>query len=151
MLLVKKLITYDPEDAWMVKDFSLVSLPETHPLTSCLDILKFFQEGRSHMVLVSDDPGGDGGAIGILTLEDVIEELIGEEIIDETDVYVDVRNKIKVVRRPPRQIRPRSYYSFLSRRRNNNRNIQTAISTTAVNSVTSIKKPLNTTNHKGKK
>lgn len=49
MLLVKNLITYDPEDAWMVKDFSLSSLPETHPLTSCLDILKFFQEGRSKL------------------------------------------------------------------------------------------------------
>ncbi|CAG8520823.1 21872_t:CDS:2 [Rhizophagus irregularis] len=136
MLLVKNLITYDPEDAWMVKDFSLSSLPETHPLTSCLDILKFFQEGRSHMVLVSDDPGGEGGAIGILTLEDVIEELIGEEIIDETDVYVDVHNKIKVVRRPPRQIRPRSYYSFLSKRRNR----QTAITTSAVTPVTKTTK-----------
>ncbi|RIA87027.1 hypothetical protein C1645_696416 [Glomus cerebriforme] len=106
MLLVKKLITYDPEDAWMVRDFSLSSLPETHPLTSCLDILKFFQEGRSHMVLVSDDPGGDGGAIGILTLEDVIEELIGEEIIDETDVYVDGNFRV---------IYTYSIYSFISK------------------------------------
>ncbi|CAG8564617.1 9746_t:CDS:10, partial [Funneliformis caledonium] len=119
MLLVKKLITYDPEDAWSVRDFQLSSLPETNPYTSSLDILKFFQEGRSHMALVSEDPGGnEGGALGVVTLEDVIEELIGEEIIDETDVYVDVRNKIKVVRRPPRQIRPRLYYSFLSKRSN---------------------------------
>lgn len=30
------------------------------------------------MALVSDDPGGQSGAMGIITLEDVIEELIGE-------------------------------------------------------------------------
>lgn len=31
-----------------------------------------------HMALVSDDPGGQSGAMGVITLEDVIEELIGE-------------------------------------------------------------------------
>ncbi|KAJ1805798.1 hypothetical protein LPJ75_005214 [Coemansia sp. RSA 2598] len=36
--------------------------------------------------------------LGIITLEDVIEELIQEEIIDETDVFVDMRQKIKVMR-----------------------------------------------------
>ena len=35
-------------------------------------------------------------ALGIITLEDVLEELIGEDIVDETDRYVDVHKRIKV-------------------------------------------------------
>lgn len=95
MLLVKILITYDPEDGMLVKDFPLATLPETRPETSCLDIVNYFQEGKSHMVLVSESPGSSSGAIGVVTLEDVIEELIGEEIIDESDVYVDVHKAIR--------------------------------------------------------
>ena len=78
MLLVKMLITYDPEDAVRVREFALATLPETRPETSCLDIINFFQEGKSHMVLVSDFPGDSHGAVGVVTLEYVIEELIGE-------------------------------------------------------------------------
>jgi metal transporter CNNM len=113
MLLVKMLITYDPEDCKPVSHFSLATLPETRPETSCLDIVNFFQEGKSHMVLVSEFPGEDRGALGVVTLEDVIEELIGEyvpettralqaqanficrEIIDESDVFVDVHKAIR--------------------------------------------------------
>ncbi|KAJ2975645.1 hypothetical protein NUW58_g8298 [Xylaria curta] len=95
MLLVKILITYDPEDGKRVKDFALATLPETRPETSCLDIINFFQEGKSHMVLISESPGEDHGALGVVTLEDVIEELIGEEIIDESDVYIDVHKAIR--------------------------------------------------------
>ncbi|KAI8974735.1 hypothetical protein BDB01DRAFT_806285 [Pilobolus umbonatus] len=95
MLLTKKLITYDPEDCLPVRDFQISTLPETGPDTSCLDILNFFQEGKSHMALISSDPGGTSGALGVITLEDVIEELIGEEIIDETDVYVDGKSSIE--------------------------------------------------------
>ena len=102
MLLVKMLITYDPEDAKPVRDFALATLPETRPETSCLDIINFFQEGKSHMVLVSDNPGGDSGALGVVTLEDVIEELIGEEIIDESDVFIDVHKAIRRLNPAPR-------------------------------------------------
>ena len=95
MLLVKVLITYDPEDCNRVRDFALATLPETRRETSCLDIINFFQEGKSHMVLVSEYPGEDHGALGVVTLEDVIEELIGEEIVDESDIFVDVHRGLK--------------------------------------------------------
>jgi metal transporter CNNM len=82
MLLVKMLITYDPEDCLRVDEFPLATLPETRPETSCLDIVNFFQEGKSHMVLVSSSPGEPYGALGVCTLEDVIEELIGEYVFN---------------------------------------------------------------------
>ena len=118
MLLVKMLITYDPEDSKPVRDFALATLPETRAETSCLDIVNFFQEGKSHMVLVSEYPGEDEGALGVVTLEDVIEELIGEyvravrapsplltlsrEIIDESDVFVDIHKAIRRMAPAPR-------------------------------------------------
>jgi hypothetical protein len=89
MLLVKMLITYDPEDAKRVRDFALATLPETRPETSCLDIVNFFQEGKSHMVLVSSYPSEDRGALGVVTLEDVIEELIGEYDIPILYIFGD--------------------------------------------------------------
>jgi metal transporter CNNM len=102
MLLVKILIPYDPEDCLRVRDFALATLPETKPNTSCLDILNYFQEGKSHMVLVSEYPGTSKGALGVITLEDVIEELIGEEIIDESDVFVDVHKAIRRIAPAPK-------------------------------------------------
>lgn len=104
MLLVKRLITYDPEDHIAVRQFTINSLPEAAPNTSCLDILNFFQEGRSHMAMVTSEPGGFGLPVGVITLEDVIEELLGEEIVDESDVYVDVHNKIRVIRKPAKNV-----------------------------------------------
>jgi len=109
MLLVKILITYDPEDAKLVREFPLATLPETRPETSCLDIVNFFQEGKSHMVLVSEFPGEDHGALGVVTLEDVIEELIGEEIIDESDVYIDVHKAIRRLTPAPKARLQRRY------------------------------------------
>ncbi|AOA62333.1 Mitochondrial morphology protein [Komagataella phaffii CBS 7435] len=111
MLLVRVLISYDPEDALPVSSFPLATLPETSADTSCLNILNYFQEGKSHMVVVSDSPGTASGATGVLTLEDVIEELIGEEIVDESDVFVDLNRSIR--RSVPGPLSKRNLSSYL--------------------------------------
>jgi len=60
--------------------------------------LDYFQTGRAHLLLISDTPGKPDGAIGVISLEDLIEEIIGEEIIDETDRYMSNTGK-KAARR----------------------------------------------------
>lgn len=117
MLLVRVLISYDPEDGLPVSHFPLATLPETSPITSCLNILNYFQEGKSHMCVVSKDLGSSTGAIGVLTLEDVIEELIGEEIVDESDVFVDIHQR--TMREQPGPLSKRHITSYLHRLYNN--------------------------------
>lgn len=101
LLLVKRLIVLDPEDERMIGDLSLRKPIVVTPDESCYAILNEFQKGRSHIALVTRDAAlvlqcwRDGVDVpptvvfdGICTIEDVIEELIQEEIEDESDVYV---------------------------------------------------------------
>lgn len=134
MLLVRILISYDPEDCLPVSHFPLATLPETSPNTSCLNILNYFQEGKSHMCVVSEEPGSSLGAIGVLTLEDVIEELIGEEIVDESDVFVDIHQKI--MREQPGPLSKRHITSYLHHLYTNSNKQISHSSTTAENNNT---------------
>ncbi|MGD8727752.1 MAG: hemolysin family protein [Gemmatimonadales bacterium] len=52
------------------------------------ELLSQFLHRRRHLFGVIDE---FGNIIGIVTLEDLLEELIGEEIVDETDKVVDTR------------------------------------------------------------
>ena len=63
----------------------LVRVPTTMDLDALLDI---FTERDRHMALVAD---AYGGTAGIVTMEDVIETLLGTEIVDEHDEAVDLR------------------------------------------------------------
>lgn len=51
-------------------------------------VLKEFTDRREHLFLVVDEYGGYAG---IITLEDVIETLLGVEIVDETDTVEDMQ------------------------------------------------------------
>ncbi len=51
-------------------------------------LLEFFLEERHHMAIVVDEHGGTSG---LITLEDLIETLLGMEIVDESDSVEDMQ------------------------------------------------------------
>lgn len=63
----------------------IIIAPETQPLD---ELLKIFLAKRAHMALVVDE---FGATVGMVTLEDVLEELVGE-IEDEFDVPVPLND-----------------------------------------------------------
>ncbi|GJN14293.1 hypothetical protein PR202_gb01097 [Eleusine coracana subsp. coracana] len=104
LLLVKSLLTVRAETETPVSAVSIRRIPRVPSDMPLYDILNEFQKGSSHMAAVvngnttpkSSEDIDDGEVIGIITLEDVFEELLQEEIVDETDEYVDVHKRIRV-------------------------------------------------------
>lgn len=81
LLYIKDLLPFLDQDAafaWQKLLRSAYFIPENKKVDS---LLKDFQEKRIHMAVVVDEYGGTSG---LITLEDVIEEIIGE-INDEFD------------------------------------------------------------------
>ena len=65
------------------RNISLV--PDTQPLR---DLFTRFLDRRDHIAALVDQYGG---MAGIVTMEDVVESLLGSEIVDESDVEIDMQ------------------------------------------------------------
>ncbi|XP_061770932.1 metal transporter CNNM1-like [Nerophis ophidion] len=106
ILFVKDLAFVDPDDCTPLKT---VTQFYRHPLhcvfsdTKLDAMLEEFKKGKSHLAIVQRvNNEGEGDpfyeVMGIVTLEDVIEEIIKSEILDETDLFTDKRSKRRVSR-----------------------------------------------------
>uniref|UniRef100_A0A7N6FKB1 Metal transporter n=1 Tax=Anabas testudineus TaxID=64144 RepID=A0A7N6FKB1_ANATE len=115
ILYVKDLALVDPEDC---TPMTTITKFYNHPLhfvfndTKLDAMLEEFKKGNSHMAIVQKvNNEGEGDpfyeVLGLVTLEDVIEEIIKSEILDESDGYLDRKVKRPL---PPLEIplEPRS-------------------------------------------
>ncbi len=104
LLFVKDLIMIDPKDEIALNTImKLYGRAAVHvfPDTPLSKMLELFKSGKCHMAIVHDaNTEGEGDPyyeeLGVITLEDIIETILQDNIVDETDVYVDVHNKQKV-------------------------------------------------------
>jgi CBS domain containing-hemolysin-like protein len=67
----------------------ILFFPQSSPLSS---ILENFLKKRRHLAIIIDEYGGTSG---IVTLEDIVETLMGHEIIDESDTVADMQELAK--------------------------------------------------------
>uniref|UniRef100_G1QL46 Metal transporter n=1 Tax=Nomascus leucogenys TaxID=61853 RepID=G1QL46_NOMLE len=99
MLYLKDLAFVDPEDC---TPLSTITRFYNHPLhfvfndTKLDAVLEEFKRGKSHLAIVQKvNNEGEGDpfyeVLGLVTLEDVIEEIIRSEILDESEDYRESR------------------------------------------------------------
>uniref|UniRef100_A0A3P9MGM0 Metal transporter n=1 Tax=Oryzias latipes TaxID=8090 RepID=A0A3P9MGM0_ORYLA len=104
ILYVKDLAFVDPDDCTNLKTITKFYNHPVHFVfhdTKLDAMLEEFKKGKSHLAIVQKvNNEGEGDpfyeVLGLVTLEDVIEEIIKSEILDESDLYTDNRNNKKV-------------------------------------------------------
>ncbi|KAJ8385955.1 hypothetical protein AAFF_G00177760 [Aldrovandia affinis] len=104
ILFVKDLAFVDPDDCTTLKTITKFYNHPVHFVfhdTKLDCMLEEFKKGKSHLAIVQKvNNEGEGDpfyeVLGLVTLEDVIEEIIKSEILDESDLYTDNRNRKKV-------------------------------------------------------
>lgn len=87
MIMVKSLLEVDISTGSVpIKDLKLANIPKFPLDHSLFAIFHEFKLGKSHLGIVESlTDSGIKIPIGIVTLEDLIEELLQQEILDETD------------------------------------------------------------------
>ncbi|CAK6956034.1 LOW QUALITY PROTEIN: metal transporter CNNM4 [Scomber scombrus] len=98
ILYVKDLAFVDPDDSTTLKTITKFY---NHPTFIDFTRKQTNLQCKSHLAIVqkvNDEGEGDPfyEVLGLVTLEDVIEEIIKSEILDESDLYTDNRNRKKV-------------------------------------------------------
>ncbi|XP_034451177.1 metal transporter CNNM4 isoform X2 [Hippoglossus hippoglossus] len=104
VLFVKDLAFVDPDDCTTLKTITKFYNHPVHFVfhdTKLDSMLEEFKKGKSHLAIVQKvNNEGEGDpfyeVLGLVTLEDVIEEIIKSEILDESDLYTDNRTRKKV-------------------------------------------------------
>ncbi|XP_075996307.1 metal transporter CNNM4-like isoform X2 [Genypterus blacodes] len=104
ILYVKDLAFVDPDDCTTLRTITKFYNRPVHFVfhdTKLDAMLEEFKKGKSHLAVVQKvNSEGEGDpfyeVLGLVTLEDVIEEIIKSEILDESDLYTDNRNRKKV-------------------------------------------------------
>lgn len=91
ILFVKDLLTISLHKKNLVKEVMRKRVYTVRANKKLDDTLRFFQKKRIHLSVVRDR---NKEIVGVVTLEDVLEEIFGE-IIDEHDRYVDMRELTK--------------------------------------------------------
>jgi len=107
LLFVKDLIFIDPEDATPIRSFVQIFGRGVHvvwPDDKLGEVLNELKRGKSHLALVRDVNNEDDSKDpfyelkGIITLEDIVEKILGDTIVDETDAFVDSTQSVRVDR-----------------------------------------------------